>query len=203
MSKGPPQLVGSINPIVDSIVGRFSTVLATKFYGHTENLHDKCLRSAVIAASELCDQMHNPTGTGGRSTTSSRTASDVCGRGGLPQRVRRRRHHHTIKDPNSLSQRATEVIRELEAGARKQGQRNDLRPGKGRGNGRGKGRANGRGSGGNRVSAQAARGGGRGSGVDGDSASDDDDSASDDDDSASDDGDSASDDDDSFTSPPR
>jgi hypothetical protein len=89
----------------------------------------------------------------------------------------------TIKDPNSLSQRAMEVIRELEAGAKKQGQRNDLRPGKGNGNGKGKGRANGRRSGGNRVSAQAARGGGRGRGVDGDSASDDGDSASDNDDS--------------------
>jgi hypothetical protein len=62
MSKGPPQLAGSINPIVDSIVGRFSTVLATKFYGHTENFHDKCLRSADITASELYDQMHNAPG---------------------------------------------------------------------------------------------------------------------------------------------
>jgi hypothetical protein len=96
MSKGPPQLVGSINPIVDSIVARFSTVLATKFYRHTENFHDKCLRSADITASELYDQMHNPTGPVGdrqRAREPRRPAVDVCGRGGLPQRVRLGRHH--------------------------------------------------------------------------------------------------------------
>jgi hypothetical protein len=146
MSKGPPQLAGSINPIVDSIVGRFCTVLATKFYKHTERTSTTSACAAPASPPRSCTT---------RCTTPWAIDNELANR--VVQRWTFAAEADylsvfgtdgTIKDPNNLSQRAIEVIRELEAGAKKQAQRNDLRPGKGNGNGKGKGRANGRRSGG-------------------------------------------------------